>query len=147
MSSNYAVLGLAMAAAGVLTDVFGARAVTGPIPVVFGFSGDPVEGKLVASLARPGGSLTGISLMQFELIGKRLEVLKEAVPGLTRVPCWPTPDTREYRKSSPDHRPQRGASGSSCSTCPWLRYTTSRQPSKPWRASVPRRSWSFPTGS
>ena len=65
--------------------VFGARAVTGPIPVVFGFSGDPVEGKLVASLARPGGSLTGISLMQFELIGKRLEVLKEAVPGLTRV--------------------------------------------------------------
>jgi putative tryptophan/tyrosine transport system substrate-binding protein len=65
--------------------VFGAQAVTGPIPVVFGFSGDPVEGKLVASLARPGGSLTGISLMQFELIGKRLEVLKEAVPGVTRV--------------------------------------------------------------
>ena len=65
--------------------VFGARVVTGPIPVVFGFSGDPVEGKLVASLARPGGNLTGISLMQFELIGKRLEVLKEAVPGVTRV--------------------------------------------------------------
>ena len=58
--------------------VFGAQAVTGPTPVVFGFSGDPVEGKLVASLARPGGSLTGISLMQFELIGKRLEVLRQA---------------------------------------------------------------------
>jgi len=65
--------------------VFGAQAVTGQIPVVFGFSGDPVEGKLVASLARPGGNLTGISLMQFELIGKRLEVLKEAVPGVARV--------------------------------------------------------------
>ena len=62
-----------------------AKSASRTIPVVMAASGAPVESGLVASLARPGGSLTGISLMQFELIGKRLEVLKEAVPGLTRV--------------------------------------------------------------
>ncbi|MGH7353845.1 MAG: ABC transporter substrate-binding protein [Candidatus Rokuibacteriota bacterium] len=65
--------------------VVGVRTEAGAIPVVFGFSGDPVEGKLVASLARPGGNLTGLSFMSFELMGKRLELLKEALPRLVRV--------------------------------------------------------------
>lgn len=46
---------------------------------------DPVGTRLVASLARPGGNLTGLSLLAPELSGKRLELLKEAVPGIARV--------------------------------------------------------------
>jgi putative tryptophan/tyrosine transport system substrate-binding protein len=65
--------------------VFGAQVEAGAIPVVFAFSGDPLQAKLVQSLARPGGNLTGITLLAFELVGKRLELLKEALPGLTRV--------------------------------------------------------------
>jgi putative ABC transport system substrate-binding protein len=65
--------------------VFGAKASAGMIPVVFVFSGDPVEAKLIASLAHPGGNLTGVTLLSFELASKRLELLKEASPGLARV--------------------------------------------------------------
>ncbi len=65
--------------------VFGAQAAAGTVPVVFGFSGDPVEARLVGSLARPGGNLTGITFLAFELVHKRLELLKEALPGLSRV--------------------------------------------------------------
>lgn len=56
-----------------------------PIPVVFGFSGDPVEAKMVDSLARPGRNMTGISFMVLELAGKRMQLLREVLPKLTRV--------------------------------------------------------------
>jgi putative ABC transport system substrate-binding protein len=65
-----------------------ARAVqqaTRAIPIVLASGSDPVELGLVASLARPGGNLTGLSLMNAELDGKRLELLKEAVPTASRV--------------------------------------------------------------
>lgn len=65
--------------------VFQAKAAGADMPVVFGFSGDPVVGKLVASLARPGGNYTGVSLMSLELVGKRMEVLKELLPQMRRV--------------------------------------------------------------
>jgi len=72
--------------------VFGAKAVAaGAIPVVFGFSGDAVEAKLVTSLARPGANVTGVGLLGFELVGKRLEVLKEALPRITRVAILANP--------------------------------------------------------
>ncbi|MFZ1058025.1 MAG: ABC transporter substrate-binding protein [Candidatus Rokuibacteriota bacterium] len=71
--------------------VFGAQAVAGSIPIVFGFSGDPVEAKLVASLARPGGNLTGVTFLALELVGKRLELVKETLPGLTRVAILANP--------------------------------------------------------
>src|SRR3954453_15706388 len=54
-------------------------------PVVFGFSGDPVDGKLVQSWARPGGNFTGMSYLGIELVGKRIELLKEWLPQTRRV--------------------------------------------------------------
>ena len=53
--------------------------------MVFVYSGDPVEAKLVTSLARPGGNLTGMTVFGVELAGKQLELLKEAIPRLARV--------------------------------------------------------------
>jgi putative ABC transport system substrate-binding protein len=55
------------------------------VPVVFGFSGDPVEAGIVASLARPGGNVTGVSFLSLDLSAKRVELLKEAMPAMTRV--------------------------------------------------------------
>src|SRR5206468_12304261 len=53
--------------------------------VVFGFSGNPVDGKLVQSFARPGGNLTGMTYLALDLVGKRIELLKEWVPQTRRL--------------------------------------------------------------
>jgi len=65
--------------------VFGARTVSGSKPLVFNIMGDPVEAGLVASLSRPGGSLTGVTALSEELAGKRMELLGEAMRRRTRV--------------------------------------------------------------
>jgi putative ABC transport system substrate-binding protein len=62
-----------------------AKAATTTTPIVMAFAGDPVGAGLTASLARPGGNVTGMSLATPELAGKRLELLKEVVPKLTRL--------------------------------------------------------------
>jgi putative tryptophan/tyrosine transport system substrate-binding protein len=62
-----------------------AKSATATIPIVMVNPGDPVGAGLVASLARPGGNVTGLSSLSPELITKRLEVLKDAVPKLARV--------------------------------------------------------------
>ena len=62
-----------------------AKNATKTIPIVMAAVSDPVGSGLVASLARPGGNITGFSLINTDLSGKRLELLKEAIPGLTRV--------------------------------------------------------------
>ena len=62
-----------------------AKRVTAEVPIVFMTGGDPVVGGLVASLARPGGNPTGCAGMEPEFAGKRLELLKQIVPRLTRV--------------------------------------------------------------
>ncbi len=71
--------------------VLGARKLSANIPIVFGFSGDPVEAKLVASFSRPGGNLTGMAMQRLDLVGKRLELLKELSPSLTRVAILANP--------------------------------------------------------
>jgi len=55
------------------------------VPIVFAVGFDPVGTKLVQSFARPGGNVTGLSTLSYELVPKRLELLKNAVPGLRRV--------------------------------------------------------------
>ena len=67
---------------------------TQTIPIVMANSIDPVGTGFVASLARPGGMVTGLSTLSAELSGKRLELLREAVPGLSRVAFLWNPDVR-----------------------------------------------------
>jgi putative ABC transport system substrate-binding protein len=62
-----------------------ARNATTTIPIVFAATGDPVAAGLVASLARPGGNATGLTSNAPQISGKRLELLKQAAPGLSRV--------------------------------------------------------------
>jgi len=63
-------------------NVVAAKQVTSVVPIVFAASGDPVGTGVVASLARPGGNVTGLSLQSNDLAGKRLEILREIIPGL-----------------------------------------------------------------
>jgi putative ABC transport system substrate-binding protein len=62
-----------------------AKSAAGPIPIVFTIVGDPVASGLVRSLAQPGGNVPGLSVVATDLSGKRLELLKEMVPGVSRV--------------------------------------------------------------
>ena len=62
-----------------------AKKATSDIPIVFANAGDPVGSRLVASLARPGGNVTGLSIQGPDTVGKRLELLREAVPALRRL--------------------------------------------------------------
>jgi putative tryptophan/tyrosine transport system substrate-binding protein len=66
-------------------SVLAVKKATSTIPIVFVSASDPVASGLVASLARPGGNITGLTILAVELSGKRLELLKEAVPNVTRV--------------------------------------------------------------
>jgi putative ABC transport system substrate-binding protein len=61
------------------------KQVTAEIPIVFAVAFDPVRGGLVQSMARPGGNITGMSIEQPELVGKRLELLREALPQIRRL--------------------------------------------------------------
>ena len=67
-----------------------AKEATATIPIVMAQDGDPVGNGFVASLARPGGNITGLSTLAPELSGKRLELLKEIVPKLSRVAVFGT---------------------------------------------------------
>jgi putative tryptophan/tyrosine transport system substrate-binding protein len=76
---------------------FAAKQATSTIPIVMGgVAANPVETGLVASLARPGGNITGMSMMTSQLGGKRLELLKAIVPGLERVAVLWNPPNPAY---------------------------------------------------
>ena len=74
-----------------------AKNATNTIPIVMvGFGVDPVEGELVESLARPSGNITGLTFLNRELAGKRLELFKEAVPKIARVAVLYDPALRNH---------------------------------------------------
>ena len=76
------------------TPALAARKATGTIPIVTTTGSDPVEMGLATSLARPGGNVTGLTSSGRELIGKRIELLKETLPGLSRIAVLWNPESR-----------------------------------------------------
>jgi putative ABC transport system substrate-binding protein len=78
----------------VTPDALAAKNATRDIPIVMAAAGDVTVTGLVESLARPGGNITGLSQMNPELVGKRLELLKEIVPNLSRVAVLWNPEDR-----------------------------------------------------
>ena len=99
--------------------VLATKRATSIIPIVFALAWDPVGIGMVTSLARPGGNVTGLSIQSTDLAGKRLELLREVVPGLRRLaimanaaippPCWkcakfrqrPAPSARGRHAGNP----------------------------------------------
>jgi len=80
------------------TEVEAVRQATKTIPIVFALHADPVGLGHVASLARPGGNITGLTIVLTDLVAKELEVLKEAVPQATRIGVL-------FSLTAPSHRP------------------------------------------
>ena len=81
-----------------------AKAATTTVPIVFTLAGDPVGSGLVASLARPGGNATGLSNVMAELSGKQLEILKTAMPQVSRVGVLHNPASPTHRSALDDAR-------------------------------------------
>jgi putative ABC transport system substrate-binding protein len=71
--------------------IYGVHGAVKSAPVVYGFSGDPIVAGFASSLAQPIGNLTGVSHMSIELNGKRIDMLREIMPGLTRIAILANP--------------------------------------------------------
>ena len=114
----------------IVTDVptFAAHAVqraTSTIPIVIAIAADPVGSGLVTNLAHPGGNVTGVSIMIAELSAKRLQLLADAIPRLTRVAVLWDPATPYHRRWSRISRRQRPRCRSSSSSSACERLSTS----------------------
>jgi ABC-type uncharacterized transport system substrate-binding protein len=72
------------------------RQATSSIPIVMAAINDPVDQGFVSSLAHPGGNITGFTFVDFQMVGKWLEMLKEAAPAVTRAALMFNPDTSPY---------------------------------------------------
>jgi len=102
-----------------------AQRATSTLPIVFIAAGDPVTTRLVASLARPGGNITGVSALSSELVGKWLELLKQAVPGVSRVAVLWQPGAMDERT---DKDMQEGAEVAARALGVRLRFVDAREP-------------------
>jgi ABC-type uncharacterized transport system substrate-binding protein len=115
---------VAVIAAGNFASALAAKAATTTIPIVFVVAEDPVRLGLVASLARPGGNLTGINFFNVEVTAKRLELLRELVPGATRVAVLVNPANPATETTLRDLEPAARAMGLQLQV---LRASTSRE--------------------
>ena len=95
-------LGIDVLVTGTTSSTLAATAVTRVVPTVMAASGggDPVDLGFAKSLARPGGNITGLSLLTHALVAKRLELIKEAVPDASRVVLLTLPGTRIYEEEN-----------------------------------------------
>jgi putative tryptophan/tyrosine transport system substrate-binding protein len=84
-AAEFVRLGVDVIVATGTANIVAAKRATSVIPIVFAAAGNPVGSGLVASLARPGGNLTGLSTQAVDLAGKRLEFLREVIPGPGRL--------------------------------------------------------------
>ena len=92
-------------------DIRAAKEASATIPIVMVSGGDAVGSGLVSSLARPGGKITGLATLRPELSGKRLELLKEIVPRLSRVAVFASSNSADYDKLSKELELAAGAFG------------------------------------
>jgi putative ABC transport system substrate-binding protein len=92
-------------------DIRAAREASTTIPIVMVSGGDAVGSGLVASLARPGGNITGLSTLRPELSGKRIEILKEIIPKLSRVAVFATSTSSDHAQMSKELELAGGAFG------------------------------------
>src|SRR5215203_4647990 len=92
-------------------SVLAAKRATSNVPIVFPIAGNPVATGLIASLARPGGNVTGLSVQTIDLAGKRLELLREAVPGLRRLAIMANVDNPSVRLELHDVQENAGRLG------------------------------------
>ena len=96
IAAEFVRLNVDVIVAGGSGDIRAAREATSTIPIVMVIGGDVIGSGFVASLARPGGNLTGLSTLRPELMGKRLELLKEIVPKLSRVAVFMSSSGVDY---------------------------------------------------
>ena len=114
-----------IAATGSASAAFAAKAATTTIPIVFISAEDPVRLGLVASLARPGGNVTGINIFSAELNAKRLELLRKLVPAATRVAVLVNPANAV--NTEPTLRDVQSAAGAMGLQIQVLEASTSRE--------------------
>jgi len=96
IAAEFVRLNVDVIVAGGSGDIRAAKEATSTIPIVMVIGGDVIGSGFVASLARPGGNLTGLSTLRPELMGKRLELLKEILPKLSRVAVFMSSSGVDY---------------------------------------------------
>jgi ABC transporter substrate binding protein len=121
-----------------------AKAATTTIPLVFGVGEDPAKMGLVASLARPGGNLTGVNFFSAELVAKRLELLRELVPGAVKVAVLMDPAAPPTATTLQELEAAARSMGCESRSSKPAAAARSTGPSQPLRTSGPTRFSSDP---
>ena len=128
------------------TAIRAAKQATKTIPVVMVTTEDPVAGGIIESLARPGGNITGLTRLTYDSGGKRLEMLKELAPTITRVGFLMTEDRtggvdlKDHEASARASKVQMQSLVVKVRTRIWMRHFEPRSraaPTRSWRVEVP----------